>query len=180
MSKFGNPWLISGGVYLPAPQKRQHKILVPKDIAEDNGAPRTTSASVMQVGSRLLRSCAQNAMVIAAVTLQSKVHRRLAAIFTSVGEPLNLWYGQAAKQCQNSDANSEWLKAQMGGGIVGLCDATLKQLVSPLVVEERGFQSFEQSPPQDLNEMSTIEDDLVEKMGHLCLELVAHRATPCA
>lgn len=114
-------------------------------------------------------------MVIVAVTLQSKVHRRLVAIITSVGDPLNLWYGQAAKQCKNSDANSEWLKAQMGGGIMGLCDATLKQLVSPLVVEECGFQSFAQSPPQDLNGMSTIEDDLAETMGHLCLELVAHR-----
>lgn len=73
--------------------------MIPAAVGEHTGAVQTTSSGVMQVDSKFLRSCAQNAMAVMACTHLGVGRKRLAHIITALGDPLSKWQGACAARC---------------------------------------------------------------------------------
>ena len=117
------------------------------------------------------RSCAQNAVVIAAATLTGHGHRRLAAISMHCSNPLAMWQGTSSKECRSMDESKAWLKGQLKGGFVDFCQVTLAILIDESIITDCGFVV----PACDGNADVVSDDRFAQNMVPLCLELVGCR-----
>jgi hypothetical protein len=151
------------------------KVILKANVFETEKEVTTTSSSVTQVDTKLLRGCQQNAVVITCMTLGIPWYKRVTAAMTHVIGRVEKFSGASAKACRSVSGNQSFLKDIFGGGFASHIGGIWGSLSDPIAMRECGFLEFHRHDNDDLQALRAADQDLADFMGGLTMQTMANR-----
>lgn len=133
--------------------------------------------SAVQVHDRTIRSAAQNAVVVAILTLQEQKHHRLLSIVVHCATPVDRWHSQQNKALRSTSGASTWAVAQVGGSYMDhICEVMDAPAMESIALEcGFGVPGGEGGSYKYTEEAVMGENDFSAVMGTFSLKLVVAR-----
>ena len=103
-------------------------IAVKSHVTEQVGEQTTTSSAVPSLESKALRSCCQNAAVVAVMILGDYENRRLMACMVWAADPLERFHGEQNAGCRSVEENKKFADTMIRGGMTAQSLALWNQL----------------------------------------------------
>ena len=151
------------------------RALVSAAAVEHFEAMRSTTQHQTLLDAKMLRNCTQNNVVISALVLGCKQHRRMLAIIVHCSTPIDVWHGKGNARCKAVRENRAWSLEQLGGAFMENMLALFDVLLDPVALADCGFMEFKRRPADEKECGILIDDEFAEKQGSLALELIAAR-----
>jgi hypothetical protein len=117
-------------------------VVTPSVTAEASSV--TSTADVTNVEAKALWKSAQNAVVVALLTLMTAGIKRTIAAMVCFAESYARWFGKGNQACRSFEKSSEWLVQQLATGLMDAMLGSIAALHNKEYLIMIGFLEFEQ------------------------------------
>ena len=146
-------------------------IKVKGSVIDHGEKVKTTSSHVVQVDTKLMRSCNSNAVAIATIALGDHANLRKAAIFVAGASPLDFAHSAIA-ETRDAFAYLEWLRGQVSGGLNQILQDVVGSLSKQPVLQSCGFFEYRDCHGDELEEALVEDAVMARAAGRYMFELV--------
>lgn len=142
----------------------------------DSAAQPTTSASAVAADQRVLRSCCQNALVLAVNFLTDGANYRTLVLGTAVAEPVLNWHIRQNQKNRSAQECSEWLQEQLNGGYMEHVQKVVEVLENRDCLQEAGLLNISVATSgQALEAQCAADDEAAALFGQFAWTLAGAR-----
>lgn len=144
------------------------------DIVAEGGG---RTSALPQLGDSLIRSCAQNAVVISALLLSDDRNRRLSQCILAACMEVRFWHGRQSVVLKSTKAAQDWLLQQIGpaGDYLLHVQKILQKPGDQGVLESAGFVVSPGACDKMPSSAAITEDEFAGALGELCMCMAAAR-----